>query len=85
MKHTEQRCPSCGSYEIDKWHTPIYTTIFYHCHMCGYRWERPSMPTLSQYYPIELLERVQYLKDGIKLTKQDKYDLQIDLWQYGRR
>ena len=85
MKNTDIRCPHCGSTNIGYLQITNQTIFEWCCYRCGYRWERPSMPTLSQYYPIELLERVQYLKDGIKLTKQDKYDLQIDLWQYGRR
>ena len=85
MKNTKQRCSSCGAMNIDYLQVTNQTVFGYECYHCGYRWERPSMPKLSQQYPIELLERIEYLKDAIKLTKQDKIDLQIDLWQYGKR
>jgi len=92
MKNTEIRCPSCDVKR--SWIYVEDTTIgglyILRCNYCGHQWKSMYSPKyrsdIKEYhYPLELKEHKQYLKDGIKLTEQDKLDLQIDLWQYGKR
>ena len=80
MKKTEIRCPRCKSIEIGEGFS-INGIRNYFCNRCDCQWEETPMSKLQ----LELKEHAQYLKDGTKLTNQDKLDLQIDLWQYGKR
>jgi len=83
---TKRRCPNCGSLNV----THSHSLFDWWCCSCGYGWDKqlgnnyPIYPLPKYIAQAELKEHAQYLKDGIKLTNQDKYDLQIDLWQYGK-
>ncbi len=83
MKKTEIRCPKCESLKV----TTRHSLFDWWCCSCGYGWDKQISQYLiedTRHFPLELKEHAQYLKDGTKLTKQDKLDLQIDLWQYGK-
>lgn len=87
MKNIIFRCPKCGSKLVERHPNRNAGYGYLQCIDCEYKWtlQKSVEEYNTLHYPLELNEHAQYLKDGTKLTKQDKYDLQIDLWQYGKR
>ncbi len=84
MKKTVIRCPSCRSNFTWSFGLEGKRITRWICGNCDYKWIIPHpMIEDTRHSPLELKEH--FHKDRPKLTKQDKLDLQIDLWQYGKR